>query len=262
VKSAAVEPLRTSGNAENSSSGTLRRNVVAAPQLDQRNRSAGSLVLLDPKPFTRRLIRDMLADAFPNYAIDEVSNTEDLCQDAHQKKPNFIIFYIRSASFFDSVVQRCLDFFSEHEPGVPIILLSDRNEVEELKEVLTSGVRGYIPTSVGYDVAMAALKLVDAGGTYVPADALCDPHVTNRAAQGESRDRLNLTPRELCVFELMRDGSPNKVIASRLQMQETTVKVHVRNILRKLRATNRTHAVSIGNKLAEELGQKDNRRLG
>jgi DNA-binding NarL/FixJ family response regulator len=199
----------------------------------------------------------MLADAFPNYAINEVSNTQELCQDPHQKRPNFIIFYIRSEPFSDAVVQRSLDFFREHEPGVPIVLLSDRIEFEEMNKVLTSGVRGYIPTSVGYDVAMAALKLVEAGGTYVPADALCNTHLTNRAAQAQNRDMLNLTPREHSVFELMRDGSPNKVIASRLQMQETTVKVHVRNILRKLRATNRTHAVSIGNKLCADSRQNE-----
>ena len=65
-------------------------------------------------------------------------------------------------------------------------------------------------------------------------------------------DGLDLTPRELSVIDLLREGKPNKLIAAQLDMQESTVKVHVRNILKKLNATNRTHAAFVANRL---LGQ-------
>jgi DNA-binding NarL/FixJ family response regulator len=63
---------------------------------------------------------------------------------------------------------------------------------------------------------------------------------------------MDLTPRELSVIDLLREGKPNKLIARQLDMQENTVKVHVRNILRKLNAANRTHAALLANRL---LGQ-------
>ena len=63
---------------------------------------------------------------------------------------------------------------------------------------------------------------------------------------------MDLTPRERSVIVLLRDGKPNKLIARQLDMQENTVKVYVRNILRKLNAANRTHAALLANRL---LGQ-------
>jgi DNA-binding NarL/FixJ family response regulator len=62
-------------------------------------------------------------------------------------------------------------------------------------------------------------------------------------------DELDLTPRELSVIDLLREGKPNKLIAAQLEMRESTVKVHVRNILKKLNVGNRTHAASVANRL-------------
>ena len=131
------------------------------------------------------------------------------------------------------------------------VVLTDRNEVAEVN--LTHGVRGYIPTSVEWEVVVAALRLISAGGTFVPADALRSTAAkSDDQPEGERQGRsgrLDLTPRELSVIDLLREGKPNKVIAAQLDMQENTVKVHVRNILKKLNATNRTHAAFVANRL-------------
>jgi DNA-binding NarL/FixJ family response regulator len=58
------------------------------------------------------------------------------------------------------------------------------------------------------------------------------------------------TPRQLEVLRLLRQGKPNKIIAYELDVEESTVKVHVRHIMRKLKATNRTHAVVLANQLS------------
>ena len=65
-------------------------------------------------------------------------------------------------------------------------------------------------------------------------------------------DGRDLTPRELAVIDLLREGKPNKLIARRLDMQESTVKVHGRNSLKKLNAANRTHAAFVVNRLLGE----------
>jgi DNA-binding NarL/FixJ family response regulator len=132
-------------------------------------------------------------------------------------------------------------------------VLADRDDVDEVNRALTHGVRGYIPTSVECGVAVAALRLISAGGTFVPADALrstaTKPDDQPEGKRQRRSDGLDLTPRELSVIDLLREGKPNKLIAARLDMQESTVKVHVRNILKKLNATNRTHAAFVANRL-------------
>src|SRR5207245_2531707 len=114
----------------------------------------------------------------------------------------------------------------------------------------------YIPTSVGAEVAIAALRLIDAGGTFIPAHVLRSaagkPEISPDYMHRRLSDEIALTPRELSVVALLREGKPNKLIAAQLKMQESTVKVHVRNILKKLHAANRTHAASVATRL---LGQ-------
>jgi DNA-binding NarL/FixJ family response regulator len=135
-------------------------------------------------------------------------------------------------------------------------VLADRDDADEVNCALTHGVRGYIPTSIEWEVAVAALRLISAGGTFVPADALrstaAKPDDQPEGERQGRSDGLDLTPRELSVIDLLREGKPNKLIAAQLDMQENTVKVHVRNILKKLNATNRTHAAFVANRL---LGQ-------
>jgi DNA-binding NarL/FixJ family response regulator len=135
-------------------------------------------------------------------------------------------------------------------------VLSDRDDVDEASRALTHGARGYIPTSVECEVAVAALRLIGAGGTFVPAGVL---HSTTAKADdqpegGRQRrsDGLDLTPRELSVIDLLREGNSNKLIARQLDMQVDTVKVHVRNIFKKLNARNRTHAAFVANRLLSQ----------
>jgi DNA-binding NarL/FixJ family response regulator len=135
-------------------------------------------------------------------------------------------------------------------------VLSYRDDVEEVNCALSQGVRGYIPTSVECEVAVAALRLIGAGGTFVPVKALhsttARPDDQPEGGRQRRSDGLDLTPRELSVIDLLREGKPNKLIARQLDMQENTVKVHVPNILKKLNAANRTHAAFVANRL---LGQ-------
>jgi DNA-binding NarL/FixJ family response regulator len=171
-------------------------------------------------------------------------------------RPNLVVVYIRSVGLTSTWVLSALELLRVRLPEASTVVLSDRDDVDEVNRALTHGVRGYILTSVECGVAVAALRLISAGGTFVPANALRSTaaKVVDQPEGGRQRrsDGLDLTPRELSVIDLLREGKPNKVIAARLEMRENTVKVHVRNILKKLNATNRTHAAFVANRL---LGQ-------
>src|SRR6202030_2739156 len=217
-----------------------------------------SMALIDPKPLTRQSIRDVLTEAFTESALVAVSTCAELLEmdEGRIRKLNLVVVYIRNEGLTTPWVQSALELLRVRVPEASTVVLADRNDVAEVNRALAHGVRGYIPTSVEWEVAVAALRLISAGGTFVPADALRstaakpDDHPEDeRQRRSDGRD---LTPRELSVIDLLREGKPNKLIAARLDIQETTVKVHVRNILKKLNAANRTHAAFVANRL---LGQ-------
>jgi DNA-binding NarL/FixJ family response regulator len=233
-------------------SSTNSHKEGASGRLSQR------VALIDPKPLTRQSIRDLLTEAFPECAIVAVSTCEELLEIDERRfgSPNLVVVYIRSVGVTSTYVQSVIELLRVRLPEASTVLLADSDEVAEVNRALTHGVRGYIPTSVEWEVVVAALRFISAGGTFVPADTLRSTTAKlDDQAEGERQRRSHgrdLTPRELSVIDLLREGKPNKLIAAQLDMQESTVKVHVRNILRKLNAANRTHAAFVVNRL---LGQ-------
>jgi DNA-binding NarL/FixJ family response regulator len=212
-----------------------------------------SVALIDPKTLTRGPIGELLAKAFPEYALVAASSCEELLETEGIGRPNLVVVYIRSAGLTNTWVQSALELLRVRLPEASAVVLSDRDDVEEVNRALMQGVRGYIPTSVECEVTVAALRLIGAGGTFVPAGTLrstaAKPDDQPENERHRRSDGLDLTPRELSVIDLLREGKPNKLIARQLDMQENTVKVHVRNILRKLNAANRTHAAFVANRL-------------
>jgi DNA-binding NarL/FixJ family response regulator len=119
-------------------------------------------------------------------------------------------------------------------------VLAYNNDAEMAKAAIGHGVKGYIPVTLGFDIAIEAVRFVLAGGTYVPID-----YVLMRNWPGDPpRESLPtsgaVTARELAVVRAIQHGKSNKVIAYELGMCESTVKVHVRRIMKKLKAKNRT----------------------
>jgi DNA-binding NarL/FixJ family response regulator len=213
-----------------------------------------ALVVIDSKLLTLHSITQMLAKAWPAKETIPASSGEKLIESqdaAASDPPPLVVLYIRSASVSDCWVQREIRLVWGRFPAARVALLSDRDEADEVAQAISCGVRGYIPTSVDCDVAFAALRLIDVGGTYIPAYAVCsnpkEPNVV-------PKDELNLTDREISVARLLCTGMPNKVIARTLEIQETTVKVHVRHILKKLHVTNRTQAASIADRVLSLVG--------
>lgn len=129
--------------------------------------------------------------------------------------------------------------------SVPLILVPDSDAPELVTAALRQGVRGVVPTALEPGVAAAAVHLVLSGGTYMPAHHL---RAAAAPAAGLSTDcrvltSLGLTQREAEVVGLLQRGLSNRSIARSLGISESTVVVHVRNLMQKLSATNRAQAV-------------------
>jgi DNA-binding NarL/FixJ family response regulator len=113
--------------------------------------------------------------------------------------------------------------------NVPIVVVSDREDWPALVDALNLGARAYFPSSLHPDILIETLRFVQKGGTFFPLEVLVNAPAHRRRPQGAEKRRTELpglTPTEQRVSELLRTGQPNKV--------------HVRRIMRKVNAANRT----------------------
>lgn len=131
-------------------------------------------------------------------------------------------------------------------PALPLIACSAAEDAGLVRSLLALGVAGFIPKSDSTQVILQAVKLVLAGGTYVPPRLLAGEAA--RAPAGAGRIEA-LTPRQHDVLRLLAEGKPNKLIARSLEISEATVKVHLLAVFRVLGARNRTEAVVIAQRL-------------
>jgi DNA-binding NarL/FixJ family response regulator len=122
-------------------------------------------------------------------------------------------------------------------PNARIIMLSTSDSDGEIQRALRAGASGYVLKSMPQDELLAVIRSVHAGKRQVPAEVA--------AVLAEHLGEEDLTPRELQVLQLIRDGSKNKQIADQLSISENTVNFHIKNIVDKLGANDRTHAVTI-----------------
>jgi DNA-binding NarL/FixJ family response regulator len=130
--------------------------------------------------------------------------------------------------------------------GVPVAVLGDGENFNEILQMFDLGAVGYISTDLSAGVVVESLRLMLAGGKFIPASIL----LTARPANGFPNPPLDqykctFTERQLAVLEALSVGKANKVIANELDMKEGTVKVYVRNLMKLLKARNRTELALI-----------------
>lgn len=125
-------------------------------------------------------------------------------------------------------------------PDIPVIVMGESEDPRQIAEVLALGARGYIPTSVSLSVAIGAFGLAMAGGIFVPTSVLRTPGPERPAPSPSVHSMLGLSERQAAVADAVALGKPNKIIAYELGLCESTVKVHIRAIMKKLQARNRT----------------------
>jgi len=126
-----------------------------------------------------------------------------------------------------------------------IVVLSAEENPGLIVQAIDQGAAGFIPKTSTHAVMMAALRLVLAGGTYLPPHALCGAAAAPIAATATpSANALNhLTQRQVETLRLAMQGKANKVIARELDVSEATVKAHLSASFRALGVRNRTEAV-------------------
>jgi DNA-binding NarL/FixJ family response regulator len=138
-------------------------------------------------------------------------------------------------------------------PQLPVVVLSANSDRDSILGVLDSGANGFIPKTSKPEVIIAALRLVAAGGIYVPPEAIEDlaASMPLRTPRGESMD---LTERQRDVLRLILKGYNNERIASELAIAPNTVKQHAHAIFVQLGVSSRAEAVVAAANMGLRLG--------
>ncbi|MHC0054851.1 response regulator [Actibacterium sp. D379-3] len=122
--------------------------------------------------------------------------------------------------------------------GNPVALISGTANKAIADEALKLGAAGFLPKTMSAKTMINAVKFMSMGEIYAPIDFMTAEEEENEAAS-------QLTLRERQVLKGIAEGKANKEIARDYDLQEVTVKLHVKNLCRKLAAKNRTHAAMI-----------------
>jgi DNA-binding NarL/FixJ family response regulator len=122
-------------------------------------------------------------------------------------------------------------------PQARIIMLTTSDGDADIQRAMRAGASAYILKSMPMEELLGIIRSVHGGRRHIP------PEVAARLAEHMGDD--DLTAREIEVLRLIRDGCRNKQIADRLSISENTVNFHIKNLMDKLRANDRTHAVTI-----------------
>lgn len=211
--------------------------VIAAAAKSRSEVSRPHIAVIEKNALIRECVARCLAQALDHDAVF-YSDIEDWLEVSEGKQASLVIVCAWQGDGSHSLAQ--LAKVARH--GITI-MLSNIEDIDNIRMALEQGVRGYILASLPLDVAIEAIRLVEAGGVFVPASSL----LADRSSKAQSP--FTFTARQAAVAEALRKGKANKRIAHELNMCESTVKVHVRNILKKLNAKNRTEAALIVNGL-------------
>jgi DNA-binding NarL/FixJ family response regulator len=238
---------------------TLRRqtntSVARAETLEE---GGGGILYLDEQHLTRDCIGRELARRLPEFTIIERATARDLApDDSNLAKIALVILYVHAdrmnlyadrESLDQNGIAAQLSILEEVAPEIPRIVMSEAEVPEDILEAFRRRVRGYVPTTLPIKQVAEVIRFVAAGGTFVPQSILSLHGRVNLIHETPhdapvSDELADFSPRQNEVLRMLWNGSSNKVIAYELHMSESTVKVHIRHIMKKLNVNNRTQVV-------------------
>ena len=194
------------------------------------------VLIADDHPLVRDALARVVAQIDGGWRVRGVGDFKSLTEAIAASVPDLLIVDLNMPGM--DGVEAVRKLRAQH-PTLAIVIASGQDDPATIRAALATGANGFIPKSDPPDLLIEALRLVCAGGVYIPSRTfdLGDPRVVRHA------DLSGLTPRQCDVLQLLQKGQPNKLIARQLGLTEGTVKVHIAAILRALQVRNRTEAV-------------------
>ncbi|GGC72459.1 response regulator transcription factor [Chelatococcus reniformis] len=213
-------------------------------------------VLIEDRTFFRECVLASLSAMESDQEFQAFESVAAWEQSAAAARTSLLVLWMSAPSMPpepDNVFASRLKQVLQLPEAPPVVVMSDHESADCVVYVMHSGASAFLPTSMGVEMAVKVLDLVRAGGSFIPASTLAAMTSAEEGAPRAAELSTLLSPRQLAVARAMRKGLPNKVIADELAMCESTVKVHVRTIMRKLNARNRTEVAFLTRDLDTDL---------
>jgi two-component system, NarL family, response regulator len=192
------------------------------------------VLCVDDHPLVRKGIASILANETDMELVAEANNGREAVSLFKEFKPDVVLMDLRMPEIDGTSATRMI---RQEAPDARIIALTSYDGDQDIYRALEAGVRGYILKEMVHTEVVRAIRTVHSGKRLMPQE------VAERLS--EYFPQVALTPREVEVLGCVAKGMANKEIALRLGTASGTVKMHIQNILAKLGASDRTHAVTI-----------------
>lgn len=204
-------------------------------------------LIIDDHPLFREALQSAIMLAFADAEAVEARSMDEALK-ALANNPVFDLALLDLNMPGTKGFEGLLELRTQH-PRLPVVVVSGHEEARIITEALSYGVAGFIPKSAKKADLAAAISDVMNGSIHVPA-GYDGPQGGQDNSKAELLSKLtSLTPQQLRVLQMLKQGLLNKQIAFELKVGETTIKAHVSEILRKLNVFSRTQAVIQASKL-------------
>ena len=192
------------------------------------------IALVDDHPILRQGIAALISDQPDLLLVGQASNGLEAIEQFRLHRPDVMLMDLQMPGMngIDAMSAIRGEF-----PDARFVVLTTYTGDVQIVRALKAGARAYLLKSLLHRELLDTIRSVHAGNKRIP------PEIAAELADHAADDQL--TPREIEVLRLVAAGNANKIVADRLSITEETVKAHVKNILSKLDANDRTHAVTI-----------------
>jgi DNA-binding NarL/FixJ family response regulator len=192
------------------------------------------ILSVEDHPVFREGLSTILASQADMVLAAQATNAVEALAEFRRHRPDVTLMDLRlpGTSGIDTLIAIRGDY-----PQARIVMLTTSDGDGEIQRAMRAGASGYILKSMPKNDLLEVIRAVHSGRRCMP------PEVAARLSEHYGED--DLTARELQVLRLIRDGHRNKQIADQLAIAETTVNFHIKNLVDKLHANDRTHAVTL-----------------
>jgi DNA-binding NarL/FixJ family response regulator len=200
------------------------------------------LLIVDDHPLFRDALASAVGLAYPDATLHEADGIAGACAVLAAQPAIEIILLdlsMQGVTGFEGLLA-----IRAQAPRVPILVVSGLEDPRIIREALDHGAAGFVPKAVDKATLTRAIADVLSGGLSVPASLTSGTLAPSSARKAPIAERIaSLTPQQVRVLAMIRQGKLNKQIAHELQVGDSTVKAHVSEILRKLEVISRTQIV-------------------
>jgi DNA-binding NarL/FixJ family response regulator len=205
------------------------------------------IVVADDHPLYREAVCLRLGRMYPQADVVGVASIDELLAltKAAQVESKLILVDLHMPGMSGGAsIGRIVTAFA----NASVVLMSGEARLADVTAAIQAGAKGYLPKTISSELFSSAVAILVEGGTYLPSEVLNAEAATTKSAAVAAPTKLSLdllTPRQQAVLVRLTTGASNKEIGRDLGLSEVTVKLHVRQILKKIGARNRAEATSV-----------------